>query len=51
MPDGIRLNGNIDRSEIFGNLTCVNDGSDLYMFTPEGSSRIYANDIRFNGRR
>ena len=51
MPDAIRLDGNIDRSEIFGNLLCANDGSGLYMFKPQGSSRIYANDVRFNGRR
>ena len=51
MPDAIRLDGNIDRSEIFGNLMCANDGSGLYMFKPEGSADIYQNDIRFNGRR
>ena len=51
IPDGIRLDGNIDRSEIFGNLMCANDGSGLYMFKPQGSARIYENDVRFNGRR
>lgn len=51
IPDGIRLDGNIDRSEIFGNLMCANDGSGLYMFKPQGSAQIYSNDIRFNGRR
>lgn len=51
MPDAIRLDGNIDRAEIFGNLMCANDGSGLYMFKPQGSANIYRNDIRFNGRR
>ncbi|MEL6813865.1 MAG: OmpA family protein [Cyanobacteria bacterium J06598_3] len=51
MPDGIRLDGDIDRAEIFGNLMCANDGSGLYMFKPQGSASIYSNDIRFNGRR
>ena len=51
IPDGIRLDGNIDRSEIFGNLMCANDGSGLYMFKPQGSAQIYSNDVRFNGRR
>lgn len=51
MPDAIRLDGDIDRSEIFGNLMCANDGSGLYMFKPQGSANIYNNDIRFNGRR
>ena len=51
IPDGIRLDGNIEGSEIFGNLMCANDGSGLYMFKPQGSAMIYSNDIRFNGRR
>ncbi len=51
IPDGIRLDGDIDGSEIFGNLMCANDGSGLYMFKPQGSALIYSNDIRFNGRR
>jgi outer membrane protein OmpA-like peptidoglycan-associated protein len=51
IPDGIRLDGDIDRSEIFGNLLCANDGSGLYMFKPAGAAQIYDNDIRFNGRR
>ena len=51
IPDGVRLDGNIDGAEIYGNLMCGNDGSGLFMFKPEGSARIYDNDIRFNGRR
>ncbi|NEQ55600.1 MAG: right-handed parallel beta-helix repeat-containing protein, partial [Leptolyngbya sp. SIO3F4] len=51
IPDGIRLDGNIDGTEIYGNLMCGTDGSGVFMFKPEGSARIYKNDIRFNGRR
>ena len=51
LPDGIRLDGNIDGAEIHGNLICGTDGSGVFMFKPEGSARIYQNDIRFNGRR
>ncbi|MEM7793935.1 MAG: OmpA family protein, partial [Cyanobacteria bacterium P01_C01_bin.118] len=38
-------------AEIYGNLMCGTDGSGVFMFKPEGSARIYKNDIRFNGRR
>lgn len=51
IPDGIRLDGNIDGAEIHGNLMCGTDGSGVFMFKPQGSARIYGNDIRFNGRR
>ncbi|MEM8611920.1 MAG: OmpA family protein [Cyanobacteria bacterium P01_H01_bin.105] len=51
IPDGIRLDGNIDGTQIHGNLMCGTDGSGVFMFKPEGSARIYQNDIRFNGRR
>ena len=51
IPDGIRLDGNIDGAQIHGNLMCGTDGSGVFMFKPEGSARIYENDIRFNGRR
>ncbi|MEM1238563.1 MAG: OmpA family protein [Cyanobacteria bacterium P01_H01_bin.26] len=51
IPDAIRLDGNIDGAQIHGNLMCGTDGSGVFMFKPEGSARIYANDIRFNGRR
>ncbi|MEO0456019.1 MAG: right-handed parallel beta-helix repeat-containing protein [Cyanobacteria bacterium P01_A01_bin.114] len=51
MPDGIRLDGDIDGAEIFGNLICASDGSGIFMFKPDGSARIYENNIRFNGRR
>ena len=51
MPDSIRLDGDIDGAEIYGNLMCGSDGSGIFMFKPTGSARIYNNDIRFNGRR
>ncbi|NEP16709.1 MAG: OmpA family protein [Leptolyngbya sp. SIO4C1] len=51
MPDAIRLDGDIDGTEIFGNLMCGSDGSGVYLFKPDGAARIYDNNIRFNGRR
>lgn len=51
IPDGIRLDGNIDGAQIHGNLMCGTDGSGVFMFKPQGAARIYENDIRFNGRR
>ncbi|MEM8502442.1 MAG: OmpA family protein [Cyanobacteria bacterium P01_D01_bin.1] len=49
--DGIYLQGDIEGSQIVGNLVCANDGSGVAMFKPEGTAEIYENDIRFNGRR
>ncbi|MEL6260922.1 MAG: OmpA family protein [Cyanobacteria bacterium J06631_12] len=51
LPAGVYFAGNIDGSQVYGNLICANDGSGVAMFKPAGSSRIYDNDIRFNGRR
>lgn len=51
MPDAIRLEGIIDKSEITGNLICGNDGSGVYLFKPEGAVQIRENQIIFNGRR
>lgn len=51
LPDGIYLQGDIEGSQIFGNLVCANDGSGVAMFKPMGTAEIYQNDIRFNGRR
>ena len=51
MPDAIRLEGEIDRSQIRGNLMCGNDGAGVYLFKPNGSVKITGNDIRYNGRR
>ena len=51
MPDAIRLDGSIARSEITSNLICANDGSGIFLFKPEGSVKIEDNQIKFNGRR
>jgi outer membrane protein OmpA-like peptidoglycan-associated protein len=51
MPDAIRLEGEIDNSQITGNLICGNDGSGVYLFKPNGSVQIRNNQITFNGRR
>jgi outer membrane protein OmpA-like peptidoglycan-associated protein len=51
MPDAIRLEGEIDNSQIAGNLICGNDGSGVYLFKPNGSVQIRNNQITFNGRR
>ncbi len=51
MPDAIRLEGEIDNSQITGNLICGNDGSGVYLFKPTGSVQIRDNQIIFNGRR
>ncbi len=51
MPDGIRLEGNINNGEITNNLICGNDGSGLFLFKPEGAIKIHDNNIKFNGRR
>lgn len=51
MPDAVRLEGKLTGAEITGNLICANDGSGIFLFKPEGTTRIQNNDIRFNGRR
>lgn len=51
VPDAIRLEGQIDKSEVTSNLICANDGSGVYLFKPEGSVKIQSNNIKFNGRR
>ena len=51
MPDAIRLEGEIDNSQITGNLICGNDGSGVYLFKPNGAVQIRNNQITFNGRR
>ena len=51
MPDGIRIEGKVNRSEIGGNHICGNDGSGIYLFKPEGRVSIYSNTVIHNGRR
>lgn len=51
MPDAIRLEGVIDRSQITKNLICGNDGSGIFLFKPQGTVQITENRLSFNGRR
>ena len=51
VPDAIRLEGQINNSQVTSNLICANDGSGVYLFKPEGSVKIQSNNIKFNGRR
>jgi outer membrane protein OmpA-like peptidoglycan-associated protein len=51
MPDGIRLEGDVNDSKITGNVICANDGSGIYLFKPSGSVQIRDNQISYNGRR
>lgn len=51
IPDAIRLDGVINKSEIRSNLICGNDGSGVFLFKPQGSVKILDNQIKFNGRR
>ncbi len=51
MPDGVRLEGQLDGATISSNLICANDGSGIFLFKPEGATRIENNTITFNGRR
>jgi len=51
IPDAIRLEGIVNKSEIRSNLICGNDGSGIYLFKPEGATIIAQNKIKFNGRR
>lgn len=51
MPDAIRLEGAVDKTQISGNLICGNDGSGVYLFKPDGAVSIRSNQIKFNSRR
>ncbi|MEO0837939.1 MAG: OmpA family protein, partial [Cyanobacteria bacterium J06643_5] len=51
IPDAIRLEGQINNSQVTSNLICANDGSGVYLFKPEGSVKIQSNNIKYNGRR
>jgi len=51
LPAALYMGGDIDGSQVYGNLVCANDGSGVAMFKPKGSANIYSNDVRFNGRR
>ncbi|WP_052672477.1 right-handed parallel beta-helix repeat-containing protein [Aliterella atlantica] len=51
MPDAIRMEGNIQNTEIISNLIEGNAGSAVFLFKPKGSLQIRNNDIKFNGER
>ena len=51
MPDAIRLEGNIDNSQISSNLIEDNGGSAVFLFKPEGAVMIENNQIKNNGTR
>lgn len=51
MPDAIRLDGKVNKTEIRANLICANNGSGVFLFKPEGSVQITNNQIKYNGRR
>ncbi|MBE9030088.1 right-handed parallel beta-helix repeat-containing protein [filamentous cyanobacterium LEGE 11480] len=46
MADGIRLEGNIDRTNIQNNEINANSGSGIYLFKPQGRVTIAQNKIR-----
>ncbi len=51
MPDALRIEGIVGKSQITGNLICANDGAGVYLFKPEGDVSIRDNRIIYNGRR
>ncbi|MFE1747303.1 OmpA family protein [Coleofasciculus sp. H7-2] len=51
MPDAIRLEGMIDKTQVSANLICGNDGSGVFLFKPQGAAQINNNRIVYNGRR
>ncbi|KYC40148.1 cell envelope biogenesis protein OmpA [Scytonema hofmannii PCC 7110] len=51
MPDALRFEGVVNKSQIVGNLICANDGAGVYLFKPEGDVQIQNNRITYNGRR
>ncbi|MEM6353626.1 MAG: right-handed parallel beta-helix repeat-containing protein, partial [Cyanobacteria bacterium P01_D01_bin.14] len=51
MPDGIRLDGQVDNGLISNNLICGNDGSGIFLFKPQGAVDIIDNAILSNGQR
>ena len=51
MPDALRFEGVVDKSQILGNLICANDGAGVYLFKPKGDILVQNNKITYNGRR
>ncbi len=51
MPDAIRLEGDIQNTEVASNLIENNAGSGIFLFKPEGAVQIRDNTISGNGER
>jgi outer membrane protein OmpA-like peptidoglycan-associated protein len=51
MPDALRFEGVVTKSQILGNLICANDGAGVYLFKPQGDIQVVNNKITYNGRR
>jgi outer membrane protein OmpA-like peptidoglycan-associated protein len=51
MPDAVRFEGVVTKSQITGNLICANDGAGVYLFKPKGDVEVANNQIIYNGRR
>ncbi|MDZ8053346.1 MAG: OmpA family protein [Aulosira sp. ZfuVER01] len=51
MPDALRIEGVVSKSQITSNLICANDGAGVYLFKPQGDVQIRNNRITYNGRR
>ena len=51
MPDAIRLEGNIQNTEVISNLIQDNAGSGIFLFKPSGAVQILDNAIANNGKR
>jgi outer membrane protein OmpA-like peptidoglycan-associated protein len=51
MPDALRFEGVVTKSQIIGNLICANDGAGVYLFKPQGDVLVQNNKITYNGRR
>ena len=51
MPDALRFEGVVTKSQIIGNLICANDGAGVYLFKPDGDVLLQNNKITYNGRR
>jgi Right handed beta helix region len=51
MPDAIRLEGNIQNTEVVANLIQDNAGSGIFLFKPQGAVQIHDNAIANNGKR
>ncbi|MEM8638809.1 MAG: right-handed parallel beta-helix repeat-containing protein [Cyanobacteria bacterium P01_G01_bin.54] len=51
LPDAIRLEGQVDRTQIRENLIYRNGGSGIYFFKPNGTVTVAGNVLSDNGQR